>query len=226
MRTGMKLSVLMPVYNEGESVRQIIQRVSDVEVDKEIIVVDDGSVDTTPHVLRSIRDSRLCVIHHPENRGKGAAIRTALEAATGDVIIIQDADLEYDPEDYIKLLGLFTRGDVDVVYGARDLSSQRFYMRLGNWLLTYTTNLLFGSRLKDMQTCYKLVGRDIMRSLRLQSDGFEIEAEITAKLLKRGIRITEIPMFYMPRYVKKKLSPFDGIPALWTLLKHRFALGK
>ncbi len=218
----MKLSVLIPVYNEGSSVRELIERVQAVPVDKEIIIVDDGSVDTTAEVLDSMQDGSLHIIHHAQNRGKGAAIRTALEAATGDVVIIQDADLEYDPNDYVKLLEAYAQGDADVVYGVRDLSRQRFYMRWGNRLMTWVTNLLFGTRLTDMETCYKLVDRRIMQSLDLQSDGFEIEAEITAKLLRRGLRIREVPIRYEPRYEAKKLSPLDGIPTLWTLVKYRF----
>lgn len=222
----MKLSILIPVYNEGASVAEIVQRVAAVDIDKEIIVVDDGSVDTTPDVLRQLVVADLRVIHHPANRGKGAAIRTALAAATGDAVIIQDADLEYDPQDYIPLLETFARQQADVVYGVRDLSGQRFYMRWGNRLMTWVTNLLFGTHLHDMETCYKLVNRQIMQSLDLQSDGFEIEGEITAKLLRSGLRIHEVPIHYYPRYEHKKLSPLDGIPTLWTLIKHRFGLGR
>jgi len=222
----MKLSVLIPVYNEGSSVRELIKRVQAVPVDKEIIIVNDGSVDTTAEVLNSIQGESLHIIHHTRNRGKGAAIRTALKAATGDVVIIQDADLEYDPNDYVKLLAAYAQGDADVVYGVRDLSRQRFYMRWGNRLMTWVTNLLFGTHLKDMETCYKLVDRRIMQSLDLQSDGFEIEAEITAKLLRRGLRIREVPIHYEPRYEEKKLSPLDGIPTLWALVKYRFGFEK
>ncbi|MFQ5857164.1 MAG: glycosyltransferase family 2 protein [Anaerolineae bacterium] len=222
----MKLSVLIPVYNEGASVAEIVERVAAVDVCKEIIVVDDGSVDTTPDVLRELVVEDLRVIHHPENRGKGAAIRTALAAATGDAVIIQDADLEYDPEDYVPLLEAFASEQADVVYGVRDLSGQRFYMRWGNRLLTVATNLLFGTRLHDMETCYKLVDREVAQSLDFRSDGFDIEAEITAKLLRRGLRIHEVPIRYFPRYEHKKLSPLDGIPTLWALIKYRFGLGE
>jgi len=220
----MKLSVLIPVYNEGASVADIVARVAAVDVDKEIIIVDDGSVDATPGILRDLVVDDLRVIHHPENRGKGAAIRTALEAATGDALIIQDADLEYDPQDYTRLLETFADKGADVVYGVRDLSGQRFYMRWGNQLMTLATNLLFGTRLSDMETCYKLVDRELMQSLGLRSDGFDIEGEITAKLLRRGLRIHEAPIHYYPRYEEKKLSPWDGIPTLWALIKYRFGL--
>lgn len=222
----MKLSVLIPVYNEGASVAEIVERVSAVDVDKEIVIVDDGSVDATPDVLRELVVDDLEVIHHPENRGKGAAIRTALAAATGDAVIIQDADLEYEPRDYVPLLEAFATEGADVVYGVRDLSGQRFYMRWGNQLMTLATNLLFGTRLHDMETCYKLVDREVMQKLDLRSEGFDIEGEITAKLLRRGVSIHEVPISYNPRYDEKKLSPLDGIPTLWALIKYRFGGGE
>lgn len=222
----MKLSVLIPVYNEGASVAAIVARVAEVAVDKEIIIVDDGSVDTTPDILRDLSVDDLQVIHHPENRGKGAAIRTALAAATGDAVIIQDADLEYDPEDYVPLLEAFADEHADVVYGVRDLSGQRWYMRWGNQLMTLATNLLFRTRLHDMETCYKLVDRRVIQGLDLRSEGFDIEGEITAKLLRGGLRIHEVPIRYYPRYEEKKLSPLDGIPTLWALVKYRFGLSR
>lgn len=224
--TEMKLSVLIPVYNEGASVAEIVERVAALDIDKEIIIVDDGSIDTTPDILRELVVHDLQVIRHPENRGKGAAIRTALAAATGDAVIIQDADLEYDPEDYVPLLEAFASEHADAVYGVRDLSGQRFYMRWGNRLITLATNLLFRTRLHDMETCYKLVDGKVMKSLGLRSDGFDIEGEITARLLRRGLRIREVPIRYYPRYEGKKLSPLDGIPTLWALIKYRFGFGE
>ena len=220
----MKLSVLIPAYNEGASVANIVERVAAVNVEKEIIVVDDGSIDGTADILRELVHEDISVIHHAENRGKGAAIRTALDAATGEAVIIQDADLEYDPQDYVPLLTAFERDRVDVVYGVRDLSAQRFYMRWGNHFMTLATNLLFGTRLHDMETCYKLVSREVMQSLKLRSNGFELESELTAKLIKRGLQIHEVPIRYEPRYDEKKLSPFDGLPTLWMLIRCRLGL--
>ena len=218
----MKLSVLIPVYNEEGLIAELLRRVAAVPMDKEIILVDDCSTDGSWAVVSAAQIPELRLFRHPENRGKGSGIRTALEQATGDVVLIQDADLEYDPGDYPKLLAPLARGEADVVYGARDLSAQKRLMRWGNQFLTWTTNLLFGSRLTDMETCYKVVPTDVMRSLDLKADRFQIEPEITAKLLRKGVKIVEVPISYAPR-VAKKLNPWrDGLPALMTLLKLRF----
>jgi len=218
----MKLSVLIPAYNEEDTLEDVIRRVQEVELEKEIIVVDDCSTDATPQILTSLQPQDLVVLSHSTNRGKGAAIRTALAAASGDVIIIQDADLEYDPQDFHKLLGPFLEDGAVVVYGVRSLQEQTWLMRLGNRLLTGVTNLLYGSHLEDMETCYKLISKEIMDGLELQAKGFEIEAELTAKILKAGHRIHQVPIWYSPR-VEKKLTPLDGLPTLWTLVKLRFA---
>jgi len=218
----MKLSVLIPVWNEEPLIVRLLRRVSAAEVEKEIIAVDDCSTDRSWELMQSLDIPDLHLYQHDVNRGKGAGIRTALQHVTGDVVIIQDADLEYDPNDYPKLLRALESGEADVVYGARDLSGQRPLMCVGNRFLTLATNLLFGSRLTDMETCYKLVPTEIMRGLDLEADRFQIEPEITAKLLRRGYRIVEVPISYKPR-ADKKLSPWrDGIPALWTLLRYRF----
>ena len=201
---------------------ELLRRVSAVEVDKEIIVVDDCSTDRSWELIQSAGVRELRAFRHPVNRGKGAGIQTALREATGDVVLIQDADLEYDPNDYPKLLAPLIRKEADVVYGARDLSGQRFMMRWGNRFLTWVTNLLFGSHLTDMETCYKLLPTEAMRSLALKADRFQIEPEITAKLLRRGYKIVEVPISYRPR-TAKKLSPWrDGLPALLMLLRCRF----
>jgi len=218
----MKLSVLVPVYNEEASLETILRRVAAVGVDMEIIVVDDCSTDGTPDILERIGIPGLRVIRHQVNRGKGAAIRTALQAATGDAVIIQDADLEYDPQDYPALIEPIARGDARVVYGVRNLRGQQVLCRLGNWLLTTLTNLLHGVHLQDIETCYKLMTIEVARSLHLQSDRFDLDPEITAKIIRLGHVIHQVPISYRPRK-DKKLSPWrDGLPALWSVLRYRW----
>jgi len=216
----MKLSVLMPVYNEQDGLELILQRVAAVEMDKEIIVVDDCSTDATAEILAGIEIAGLRKERHPVNRGKGAAIRTALAAATGDAVIIQDADLEYDPVDYPALLAPILRGEAQAVYGVRDLSKQKGMMRLGNQFLTALTNLLYGTRLHDMETCYKVMTIDVARRLEIECNRFDLEPEITAKIARQGCRIVEAPISYEPREAKK-LSPWrDGWPAVRALFRY------
>lgn len=218
----MKLSVLIPVYNEGESVRELLNRVLAVPVEKELIVVDDCSTDNTWSVLSSIQNECVHVYHHAVNQGKGAGICTALSHATGELVIIQDADLEYDPNDYPTLLEPILSGKASIVYGVRDFSRQTALSRFGNNFLTWLTNLLYGAHLADMETCYKMMPREVMQSLHLRPSRFQIEPEITSKLLRHGHKIYEVPIWYNPRK-NKKLSPWrDGFPALWTLIKYRF----
>jgi len=221
----MKLSVLVPAYNEEAGLETILRRVAAVPVDKEIIVVNDYSSDRTGAILDAATAGDdipgLRVIHHRENRGKGAAIRTALRVASGDAVIIQDADLEYDPQDYAALLAPILRGEARVVYGVRRLEGQKLLFRLGNRALTWLTNLLYGVRLHDMETCYKVMTIDIARSLDIESNGFDLEPEITAKIVRQGYAIREVPISYEPRE-EKKLSPWrDGWPALRALLRYR-----
>lgn len=219
----MKLTVIIPVYNEASTLAELLARVHAVPVDKEVLIVDDGSDEATKRLLEgaALGDARLFT--HPQNRGKGAGIRTALEHASGDAIIIQDADLEYFPEDYVGLLRTYEEKGAQAVYGVRDLSSRPFHMRWGNKFLTLLTNLLYGGNLKDMETCYKLIDRRLLQSLDLTSRRFEIEAEITAKLRRLGVKIQQAPIRYNPRDEgKKKLTPWDGLPALKVLLKYRF----
>ncbi|MEM7031793.1 MAG: glycosyltransferase family 2 protein [Chloroflexota bacterium] len=221
----MKLTVIIPVYNEATTLQTLLDRVLAAPSDKEVLIVDDGSDLETKNLLATIAEDEayqaVRLFTHAQNQGKGAGICTALQQATGDVVIIQDADLEYYPEDYQDLLDVYQKQQVDVVYGVRDLSQRSLLMKLGNYGMTWATNILFGSRLHDMETCYKLIDRELMQSLDLGSRGFEVEAEITAKLLQKGIRIAETPIRYDHREEGKKLTPLDGIPTLGTLIKFR-----
>lgn len=219
----MKLSVLIPVYNEEAGVATILERVAAVPVEKEIIVVDDCSRDRTWEILQGLNIPGLRLFRHEVNKGKGAGIRTALAEATGDAIIIQDADLEYDPQDYLKLLPPLINGTAKVVYGARPLSKQKLLLYLGNTFLTLVTNLLYGTRLTDMETCYKLMAAEVAKGLTIECNRFDLEPEITAKIARRGYKIIEVPISYEPRE-EKKLSPWkDGLPALRALIKYRFS---
>jgi len=222
------LSVIMPVYNERETLPEILARVRAVDLRKEIVVVDDGSTDGTREVLREEEQKGdLKVLYHEVNKGKGAAVRTGLEHASGDFIIIQDADLEYDPRDYHKLLKPLLEGQAKVVYGSRfmEFGKTMFFLQaLGNRMVTLVTNLLYGTALSDMETCYKVFRAEVIKSIPLRSRRFELEPEITAKLLKRGYRIHEVPISYQGReyHEGKKLTWRDGITALWILIKYRF----
>ncbi|MHB1355353.1 MAG: glycosyltransferase family 2 protein [Anaerolineae bacterium] len=217
----MKLSVLMPVFNEELGVAEIIRKVAAVPMEKEIIVVDDCSHDNTATILASLQVADLRVIRHAVNRGKGAAIRTAMEAASGDAVIIQDADLEYDPGDYPALVEPIRNGTARVVYGVRSFKGQKALLHWGNKLLTGLTNLLYGVHLHDMETCYKVMTADIARRMRIECNRFDLEPEITAKIIRMGEQIVEVPISYHPREAKK-LSPWrDGLPALQALLRYR-----
>jgi glycosyltransferase involved in cell wall biosynthesis len=213
----------VPVYNEEPTIDALLSAVLAVEVDKEVIVVNDCSTDGTASALQRWAD-KVRVIYHPTNRGKGAAVRTALAAATGDAIIIQDADLEYDPGDYARLLLPIEREGAKVVYGVRDLDRQKPLMRFGNRLITTATNVLYGTQLEDVETCYKVLAREVVDRLDLECEGFELETEITAQVIRLGYEIVQVPISYHPRYgEEKKLTPWDGIPTLWQLIKHRYA---
>ena len=216
------MTVIIPIYNEASTLGTLLARVRDVPVEKEIIVVDDGSDDGTKDELSQAAVEDIHLLTHPQNQGKGSAIRTALSQASGDVVIIQDADLEYYPEDYVNLIQVYEENDARAVYGVRDLSHRTRLMRWGNQAMTLSTNILYGYRLKDMETCYKMIDLRLLQSLDLQSNRFEIEAEITSKLLRSGVEILETPIRYDPREEGKKLTPLDGIPTLGKLISCRF----
>jgi glycosyltransferase involved in cell wall biosynthesis len=218
---ALKLTVIIPIYNEASTLAALLQRVLAVPVEKEILVVDDGSDHATKEVLSQAVTGEIALITHPENRGKGTAVRTALSRATGDAVIIQDADLEYFPEDYLRLLEVYETRGARAVFGVRDLGRRSRLMRWGNQAMTLATNILYGRRLRDMETCYKLIERQVFQSLDLQSRRFEIEAEITAKLLRSGVEIHEAPIRYDHREEGKKLTPWDGLPTLAKLLECR-----
>ena len=227
-----ELSVLIPVYNEERTLERLLDAVEERPEVSELVIVDDGSTDATPDILRA-RDfkGKAQVIRHDRNRGKGAALRTAIAAATGDVALVQDADLEYDPSEFPLLLAPIERGRAEVVYGSRSFaahSAYSFWFVIGNKLVTLWTNVLFNSYLSDMETCYKLMPLSVWRSLDLRSDGFDIEPEITAKLLKSGRRIYEVPISYAARgrVEGKKLTWRDGVMALWTLWRIRVTPGR
>ncbi|HQJ52297.1 MAG TPA: glycosyltransferase family 2 protein, partial [Anaerolineae bacterium] len=190
----MLLSVLIPVFNEEGTVKDILDRVLAVPLDKELVVVDDCSTDATWQVLQSLQDPRIRIFRHEVNSGKGTGIITALGHASGDLVIIQDADLEYDPNDYLRLLEPLSNGKAQVAYGVRSLGKQKTLVRLGNQFLTWMTNVLYGARVSDMETCYKMMPREVMLGLNLQPSRFQIEPEITAKLLRKGYHIAEVPI--------------------------------
>jgi glycosyltransferase involved in cell wall biosynthesis len=238
------LSILVPVFNEKGTIRKALDRVLSVDlggIAKEVILIDDASADGTRDVLRELESAwaldrwdlpragldRIVFAYHERNQGKGAAIRTGLELATGEYTVIQDADLEYDPEDLRALLAPIQKGKAVIVYGSRFTGERRnmlFWHWVGNRFLTLVTDILYNTTLSDMETCYKMAPTELLRSLDLESDRFTIEPEMTAKFLKRGIRIYEVPISYAGREFDegKKISWKDGLPAIWTLVKYRF----
>lgn len=223
----MKLSVIMPVYNEKNTIKDIVERVLKVGIDLELVIVDDCSRDGTRDVLKTISDPRVKVVYHDVNKGKGSAIKTGIQYVTGDYTIIQDADLEYDPEEYHKLLSPILEGKADIVYGSRFAGRTESMSALhlaGNKMLTVITNLLYGTKLTDMETCYKLVKTPLLKSLKLRANRFDFEPEITAKLFKKGVRFVEVPISYVGRAHSegKKISWKDGFAAVWTLIKYKF----
>lgn len=226
--TDRKLSVIVPVYNERATVAEAVRRIRavDLPLEREIIVVDDGSTDGTGDILPTLQDSKLRVVSHRENRGKTAAIRTGLAHASGDFVLIQDADLEYDPGDWPKLLAPVLEGRARVVYGSRFIGRRRsmlFWSSVGNRLLCLLTNLLYRSRLTDVETCYKLFDRRVLDGITLRSERFGFEPEVTAKLLRAGERIHEVPISYVGRTRRegKKISWRDGLETVRILVTCR-----
>ncbi|QQS44975.1 MAG: glycosyltransferase family 2 protein [Acidobacteriota bacterium] len=233
MQNPPKLSILMPVYNEARTINEIIQRVEAVDlgdVGKELIIVDDGSSDGTREVLKELNGkSDYKIYFHGHNMGKGAALRTALHYATGDIILIQDADLEYDPAEYGELIKPILEGRADVVYGSRLTGGKvarafNFWHYIGNKLLTFITNILYNSILSDMETCYKVFRADVIKNIQIRSNKFDFEPEITAKVLKRRYKLYEMPISYYGRDFSegKKITWRDGFAAIWALIKYRF----
>jgi glycosyltransferase involved in cell wall biosynthesis len=224
------LSVVVPVYNERATVAEIIRRIRavDIPLTLQVIVVDDASTDGSDKVLQALEDSTVRVIRHAHNQGKGAAIRTGIEAMTGDLLLIQDADLEYDPDDWPRLLDPILKGKARVVYGSR-FTGERMNMAplhwFGNRLLSLVTNILYSSTLSDMETCYKLFDTEVLKGISIVSNRFDFEPEITAKVLRRGYRIYEVPISYAGREADegKKITWRDGFGAMIALIRFRFS---
>jgi len=226
---GMKLSVIMPVYNERDTLEEIVRQVKTTGLVHEIIMVDDGSTDGTREIMKQWHDDDIVrVFYHEKNSGKGSAVRTGFKNATGDIYIIQDADLEYDPRDYIDVIRPIVEGRADVAYGSRFLGKparkMNFWHRVGNFILTMMTNVLYNLDLTDMETCYKAFRADVVADIPLHARRFDFEPEITAKVAKRGYRLVEVAISYYGRDFDegKKITGWDAIPAAWTLLKYRF----
>ena len=219
----------MPVFNEKDIFPLILAKVKNVNIEKEIIIVDDCSVDGTKEILKKINDPNIRIIYHSKNKGKGAAIKAAKKYSInkGEVVIIQDTDLEYNPEDYLKLVKPIEDGFAEVVYGSRFLGNNKIFMfrsYLGNKFLTWLTNVLYGSNLTDMETCYKAFHIEVFKKLNIKANRFEFEPEVTAKMLKLKVKILEVPVSYCGRDYKhgKKITWKDGFVAIWTLIKYRF----
>ena len=223
----MKLSVVIPVFNEAKTIREIIKRVQDVSIEKELIIVDDCSEDGTQDILRTLSDSNIRVVTHRENMGKGAAIRTGLQQVTGDVVVIQDADLEYNPQEYHRLLQPILDGRADVVFGSRFLTTEErrvlyFWHFLGNTFLTFLSNMFTNLNLSDMETGFKVFKAEVIRNINIEENRFGFEPEITAKIAKRRYRIYEVGISYSGRDYSegKKIGWKDGVRAIWCILKY------
>jgi glycosyltransferase involved in cell wall biosynthesis len=225
----MKVSVIIPVYNEVNTIEEILRRVEAEEIASEILIVDDGSTDGTRDILQTLsNEEHIRVILHEKNQGKGAAVRTGIQNATGDVLLIQDADLEYNPRDYPALLQPIEEGIADVVYGSRFLGGPRrtamYWHMVANKLLTFMTNLLYNTILSDMETGYKVFKREVLEGIKIRANKFDFEPEFTAKILKRKARVYEVPISFNPRDYDegKKIGIKDAFQAIWALIKYRF----
>ena len=225
----MKLTIIIPVYNEVKTIQEIIQRVQATGLADEILAIDDGSTDGSRAILENLsKEGKVKVIYHDHNQGKGKAVRTGIQNASGDLILIQDADLEYDPREYPNLLRPIQEGIADVVYGSRFLGAGRrpvlFWNMVANKILTLVTNILYNNILTDMETGYKLFRRQLVQDIPLHAHGFEFEPEFTAKILKRKARLYEVPISFNPRDYSegKKIKMRDAFIAMWTLFKYRF----
>lgn len=222
----MKLSIIIPLYNEKETVKELLKRVDNVKIDKEIIIIDDCSDDGSREILKKL-DHKYKIIYHIKNKGKGAAIRTGLKYVTGDIIIIQDADLEYDPSEYLSLIRPILEEGCKVVYGSRMLGDNKIsypLAYLANILLSFVTSVLYSQKITDMETCYKVFLREVISEIKIESNRFDFEPEITAKILKKGYRIKEVPISYNGRKFEegKKINWRDGVAALFALFKYKF----
>jgi glycosyltransferase involved in cell wall biosynthesis len=225
----MKLSVVIPVYNEIQTIHEIIDRVQNITIEKELIIVDDFSTDGTREYLQQLKDENIKVFFHHQNKGKGAALQTGFQHVSGDIVVIQDADLEYNPEEYHLLMKPILSGKADVVYGSRFLSgSERrvllFWHYLGNRFLTFLSNMVTDLNLSDMETCYKMFRADILKKITIEQNRFGFEPEFTVKIAKLGLKIYEVGISYHGRDYSegKKIGWRDGIVVLWYLMKYRF----
>ncbi|MBU1044864.1 MAG: glycosyltransferase family 2 protein [Candidatus Omnitrophica bacterium] len=227
----MKLSIIIPVYNEQDTLKELLAKIQRVQLNgvlKEIIIVDDSSNDRSKSIFDNLKSSDIIKLYHKHNQGKAAAIKTGLVRASGDLILIQDGDLEYDPSDYPALLEPILSNQADVVYGSRFLTGKNkayFPYLVANKFLVWLTNILYGSCLTDMETCYKLFRKEILVNLKIKAKGFEFEPEVTAKLLLRKVQIMEVPISYVPRSKKmgKKIGFFDGLMSIYILIKYKLA---
>jgi glycosyltransferase involved in cell wall biosynthesis len=230
--TEKKISIIVPVYNEIATIEQILEKIENTafcNLEKEIILVDDGSTDGSREFLKKL-EAKYKIYYHSQNMGKGAALRTGFSYATGDLVVIQDADLEYDPQDYNDLVKLILNDQADVVYGSRlcggkPTRSFMFTHLLGNKVLTFITNILYNTTLTDMETCYKAFKAEVIKNISIKSNRFDFEPEITAKVLKKGYRLYETPISYFGRNYTggKKITCIDGLWAIWALIRFRFS---